>query len=322
MNERIAKYILKGLSEDEEKNFLKDLDDNLELREEYIASLNIMGLSSLCKKDTDADEGYRAFEKKQKMNNNKRTRSLFMNVLKYSAIVIVAMTIATLSTYIILRDQNKAQFAEIKTEGGDRVTVSLPDGTKVWLGFNSQMRYPSVFNDSLRSVSLDGEAFFEVAENKKRPFVVHTSKYDIKVTGTEFNLMCYDELPYFEASLISGGVDIYSTSGNELIMSLKKQQQARFEAGKLVKTNVNLGVEKLWKSGEIYFKDTSLKDIFERLSIYYDVDINVLDEEVLDYVYTGTFNSGDPLEDILRALQNVRKFNFELSQNKKQVNIR
>lgn len=321
MNERITKYILKELSEEEVMDFFRELDDKPELKKEYLDTLNLMGMSSLKTRAGDVEEGRKMLEIHRDAINRKHKSFSLSRIAKFSAVVVFAMLVAGFSTYFFTRSEENTTLTRIETEGGDRAQISLPDGTKVWLSFNSSLQYPSVFSDSMRNVSLNGEAFFEVAENKEVPFIVRTAKYDVRVTGTEFNVMCYDDNLYFETALILGGVDIYSAVNKEYILSLTKNQQVRLEDGRLVKTQINPSIGELWKNGEIHFEDTSLKSIFDRLSIYYDVKIEVLNADVLEYVYTGTFDSGDPIEDVLDALKNIREFSYAISDDKKHIEI-
>lgn len=101
---------------------------------------------------------------------------------------------------------------------GQRAQLTLSDGTRVWLNSGSTMRYPASFGSDRRTVQLDGEGYFEVSRNEEVPFVVETSKADVEVLGTKFNIEAYASGYRFETALIEGSVHVRSASGDSVVL--------------------------------------------------------------------------------------------------------
>ena len=100
---------------------------------------------------------------------------------------------------------------------GQRAELLLADGTKVWLNSRSKLKFPDRFQKDARKVELDGEGYFEVTHQEEAPFTVHTSKYDVKVLGTEFNVKAYKDKEQFETSLLKGSVEVSNANKSQTI---------------------------------------------------------------------------------------------------------
>lgn len=118
-----------------------------------------------------------------------------------------------------------AQMYTISAEKGERASVTLPDGTKVYLNAKSTLSYPASFSLNERTVQLTGEAYFEVKHDADAPFIVKTAEIQIKVLGTTFNLYAYPDDSWFEASLVEGSIEVtpYKSPGKQVHLSLTKK---------------------------------------------------------------------------------------------------
>ena len=132
---------------------------------------------------------------------------LLNNLIKYAAVVLL-LIMCGLQVYYITKPEKNSEMNTITVPTGQRVNLLLSDGTNVWLNSGSKMRYPASFTKGKREVTLDGEGYFEVAKDLKRPFVVQTDKYDIQVLGTKFNVEAYNDTPLFSAALMEGSIQI------------------------------------------------------------------------------------------------------------------
>jgi hypothetical protein len=160
----------------------------------------------------------------------------------------------------------------LSTPRGGQYQVILPDGSKVWLNAASSLHYPTAFAGSQRDVELIGEAYFEVAKDKSKPFRVKVGDMQVNVLGTHFNVSAYQDEKDIKTSLLEGSVKI--TRGKEKGM-LEPGQQAVMNMGedKIEIVNADMGEVMAWKNGYFQFNNASLQNVLRQISRWYDVDI-------------------------------------------------
>ncbi len=237
-------------------------------------------------------------------------RRLFFSFSKYAAVLLVAV----IGSYFFFSknsgsDESSPSMHRLFVPAGQRAELSLPDGTKVWLNAKTTFTFPEKFDKDNRNVQLDGEAYFDVEKDEKRPFTVSTNKYDIKVLGTEFNVTAYSESSLFETSLLEGEVEI--TGSNEAIpCRLTPNNQAYLENGRLKVIALTDQGHLLWKEGIIYFDNESVEDIMSKLELYFDVKISIKNRSLMSYRYSGKFRTKDGVEQVLKVLQLKHKFKY------------
>ncbi|MFS4466895.1 FecR family protein [Maribacter sp. 2210JD10-5] len=188
-------------------------------------------------------------------------------------------------------ESDLSETTEIITRSNLREEIKLPDGSIVSLNANSFIKYPKVFNDSIREVVLKGEAFFDITHNKDKPFIVKTEEYDIRVLGTTFNVKSYPDDKLTETTLISGKVELSREKETPIILAPSQKaifhrKEKKIEIEK-VKVENALG----WTSGKLIFNDTPLHQVVIDLERKYNIDIKIDSPELLDYKYTGTFDN-------------------------------
>lgn len=243
-------------------------------------------------------------------NYEHKNKYIFQHSLwKISTVAAVALLLIVSGLYFIKFNDNENQFNTIIVPPGQRINLILADQTNVWLNSNTKLEYPTQFSKKNRTVHLDGEAYFEVASNKKSPFIVKTSSGDIQVTGTRFNLEAYSKMKTFETSLFEGGVDIYKD--NKKLVALKPNEKSNLKEGKLVVSAITDTDEYLWRSGLIAFNDKKLADILLSLEKYFDIDIKINSNNLPRHTYSGKFRQADGVDYALRVLQRSIKFNYE-----------
>lgn len=191
------------------------------------------------------------------------------------------------------------------TPRGGQYQLGLSDGSKVWLNSASSIRYPTVFTGEERKVAITGEAYIEVAEDARHPFIVTTRNSNITVLGTHFNVMAYDDEPAVKATLLEGSVKV-SIPGSKKAMIIKPGQQAivtnKRENIKVRK--VNAAEVAAWIHGILSLNDCSVHEFMNQLSRWYDVDIQYVDG-VPDERFGGTINRNAQLSDVLSALDAI-----------------
>lgn len=161
----------------------------------------------------------------------------------------------------------------LSTPKGGQYKIILPDGSKVWMNANSTLIYPNIFSEKIRIVELEGEAYFEVAENKERPFVVKTISERVEVLGTNFNVNAYKEEPLSSVALLDGSVKVVLPGDLEKI--IEPGQQTINSGGVLSVQEANIEEAVAWKNGEFMFNNENLESVMRKLARWYDIEIQV-----------------------------------------------
>ena len=239
----------------------------------------------------------------------KRIMLTFMRV----AAIIVLTFLGTSLYYRFLKNENTDIATQtIYVPSGQRINITLSDGSNVWLNANTKLQYPVIFKKDMRSVYLDGEAFFDIAKDQSRPFVVQTKTCDLEVLGTSFNVESYTTKSDFSVALINGSLRLSSKLDSSDVVTLSPAQLAFFDAtSRLTIDAIDDYNIYRWKEGLISFKSASFTTIMNTLEKYYDIKIIVKNKDVLKNAYTGKFRQSDGLEYALRVLQKDIRFNYQ-----------
>ena len=190
----------------------------------------------------------------------------------------------------------------LKTPYGGEYKVTLADGTKVWLNAGSSLKYPAAFNGNDRTVEIKGEGYFEVAENKAKPFRVLTSDgTEVKVLGTKFNVKAYEGESAVTATLVSGAVAIQNGAEQK---NIKPNQQAIVTSeGITIKTRSRDEVTQTlaWKNGQINFEGETAQSILKQIERWYVVETRV-EPGTPETTLTGNVDKTASLADVLKLL--------------------
>ena len=213
-------------------------------------------------------------------------------------------------------------YEEFSTPSGQRALLKLHDGTTVWLNARSTLRYPNHFGKNERKVELDGEAFFEVKQNGKVPFVISTEKANIKVLGTKFNVFAYKGHEEFNTSLVEGSVKVYQGESDADALDITPHECVFLSDGKLVKSYFDNSDFLLWKEGIYAFDDVPFSYIIKKLELYYDITIIQKNKKLDQYRFSGKFRQGDGVESVLQTLQKVYYFSFIKDEENNCITIR
>jgi ferric-dicitrate binding protein FerR (iron transport regulator) len=160
-------------------------------------------------------------------------------------------------------------------------------------------------------VTVSGEAYFDVAENSRKPFIVSTQNMEMKVLGTQFNVYSYPGAGCIKTDLIEGSLMVYSKESPNTSVTLKPDEQIVVKNGKMSLRKIQNSDYFLWKDGIYTFENERLLDIIEKLQLYYDVKIVVKDPEIFNVRYTGKFRQRDGIDEILRIIQKIQRFNVQ-----------
>lgn len=191
---------------------------------------------------------------------------------------------------------------------GGEYKLVLADHTIVWLNSESQLTYPVAFNGDTRELRLIGEAFFEVTKDVHKPFIVHTSQFDIRVTGTQFNVRTYPE-ERESATLAEGSIQLEM---NHRVYQLTPGQQAYLQGQEVKVKEVDLQDAIAWRYDAFSFKEEPLGNIMNELSRWYDMHIFYLNPAVKDLHFTAWFRRNSSLEEVINILNKTQKIKVEL----------
>jgi len=248
-------------------------------------------------------------------------RILFGTFMKVAAVVAILLMSGIL--YMQIRNANEDfGMQAINVPAGQYVNLALPDGTQIWLNARTKIEYPVMFNKNQRIVKLDGQAYFEVAHNEDAPFVVETSKGNITVLGTKFDVMAYSGEDSFETTLMDGKVNVNLTSDPAQSLTLNPDTRAYLKDGKLELGHIDDYDVYRWKEGLICFNNASFEDIMRDFEKIYGVKINIENARVGKYLYTGKFRFVDGIDYAFRVLQRDIKFGYERKPDNHIINIK
>ena len=209
----------------------------------------------------------------------------------------------------------KLQFNTIEIPRGGEYQLILSDGTKVWLNSGTSIKYPVAFAANSREVYLEeGEAFFEVTENKESPFIVHTSKMKVNVLGTSFNVRAYSDENQLATTLITGKVIINQPETGKEYTLIPNEQAIFSDQGVDVKS-VDVNKFIAWKNGRILFEENTLEEIFNDLSRWYNIDVDYASSEVKKLMFSIDVERYDEFGEILGILELTKKVKFEIEEN-------
>lgn len=188
----------------------------------------------------------------------------------------------------------------LSTPKGGQYQITLPDQTQVWLNADSRLTYPTKFSGSQRTVNLDGEAYFEVAKDELRPFIVHTSNERVEVLGTHFNVNSYKGETSSKVSLLEGQVRVQLDNGPSQI--LHPGQQTVVEGAHISVQNIDKDEIVAWKNGEFMFNNESLGGAMRKLERWYDIDIEV-DPELRELSLWGSVSRFANFDQVLKIIK-------------------
>lgn len=205
----------------------------------------------------------------------------------------------------------------ISTPKGGQYQVVLSDGSKVWLNSASSITYPTAFDAKQRLVELTGEAYFEVAKNKKSPFSVKTAQQTVEVLGTHFNINSYNDEPVLKTTLLEGSVKVF-TANDQAVLSPGQQLRlhhngnASGQAANSISIENNVDLDKVvaWKNGVFSFEHEDLKSIMRQVSRWYNVDV-IYTGPVSEEKFFGEISRNSNLSEVFKILE-FNNVHFEM----------
>jgi transmembrane sensor len=213
----------------------------------------------------------------------------------------------------------------VAVERGQKANITLPDGSKVWLNSESKLTYSANFNIKKRELQLEGEAYFEVAHNPNKPFIVKSEDISVEALGTAFGMKAYNEDKLISSILMRGKVLVTTPDGEAILMPNERIIYDKTTHKKTQSTVTNATDFTGWIHNELRFENESLDDIAKTIQRIYNVEVVFASERLKNQCYTGTINNNS-LESVLNIISLTSPVSFQinnqqvtLSENKKSL---
>lgn len=258
-----------------------------------------------------------------KPGDKKKVRWFEMSALRVAASVVFLFISIAVLLLLLRQDVSPesdfiSQANQVETSTGQIILKVLPDGTKVWLNAQSKLEYPSGFGKT-REVELQGEAFFDVAKDKNRPFIVHAEGIAIRVLGTTFNIKSYPGDPSIATTLVEGKVLIEIEEQGltqDKKIELKPNQQAIFsrESKDIALIDVDAQRYASWTDGSLVFEDDQVYDVLKTLERWYGVNIHVEEESNLTCRLTARIDK-ESITETLELLKSITGIRYSIEGN-------
>ncbi|HLR38153.1 MAG TPA: FecR family protein [Chitinophagaceae bacterium] len=206
-------------------------------------------------------------------------------------------------------DRKEIQYNTLRTPRGGQYQVTLPDGSKVWLNAASSLKFPATFNGKNRTVQLTGEAYFEINQNKNKPFKVIANEVKVVVLGTHFNMNTYKNNATVKTTLIEGAIKV-ARKGKSVVLEPGQQAGMDRNAKNIKVSEANIEEVVAWKNGVFYFDGDNMDYIMRRISRWYNVKV-VYKNGVPSGHYTGVISRNTNLSQVLKVLE-LSGIHFEI----------
>ena len=260
------------------------------------------------------------FERIWKKGTGKTTHSRSLRVT-YLLKIAASFLIILITGYLIFsfHNQSKEAITEAfikpvvkENPAGQKSKLFLPDGTIVWLNAESSIKYLEEFTDSTRMINLTGEAYFEVAEDSLRPFVVRSGNIFAEALGTKFNINSFPENDDINVNLVSGKVKVtFSETEKDIILNPGEAISFDRNHQNPVKYQFDISKAAVWKEGILTFKNATFDQVVQGLERWYGARIKVSGDPPQDWQFSGWFDN-ESMANVLKVMQYARDFQFKL----------
>jgi hypothetical protein len=198
---------------------------------------------------------------------------------------------------------------------GGEFCVTLPDGTKVWLNSESLLVFPDKFVGKSREVTVTGEVFFDVAKDPSCPFIIKTDDFNVRVTGTSFNINSYKTSSYSNISVESGDVIISTSEGSQIKIGTGQKLNVDRETKSIEVQTVEPGIASAWKDGWFVFDREPLDNIMEKVSRWYNIDVEISNQFLAKLRFSGKIERYKNANKVLDMLKDTEYINYSIEEN-------
>lgn len=236
-----------------------------------------------------------------------------LSLMESDSSVVLSNEKGELSYRNVRERSGESSINTLRVPCGGEYQLMLADGTRVRVNSESELVFPTCFNSDRREVFLKGEAYFQVAPDSDKPFYVRVNDYIVKVTGTSFNVTSYTDDPCTMTTLVEGKVSVY---GNDSTWNcdLTPGHMLKFDKGtaRVTSEECDPRIYTSWIDGEFKFRDMRLEDIMKKLNRWYDFEVAYEEEELKDLRFSGAAEKYNPVEFLLKMIEEVTKVRFDI----------
>lgn len=304
----IIGYLEGRLNNDELNRFFIWLEIDSSNKKLFFETKAIFDSISYPEIEKDVHNSWERLSKKRKKHH-----LFFKGVISHAVAAIVAILITF--AFINFKREPELITKHFGSNGLEADVIELSDGTKITLGPKSTIAYNSLYGKSERKVLLEGEAYFQIAKQKNKPFKVIIDGQEIKALGTRFNVTAYPKDSLFVTTLLEGVVQL--TTGKQKTL-LNPDQQLIYNKIKNTITikQVDADYSTEWTTGYYHFYEQNLRAILNRMGNVYGVDFEIKSNKINDKLFTGTFYRGQNIKDILQVIHLSVPIKWKMEKNK------
>lgn len=207
---------------------------------------------------------------------------------------------------------HELQWGEVNVPKGSRFDMVLEDGTQVWLNADSKLRFPVEFSGDERRIHLEGEAYFAVAHDASKPFIVETPRQSVSVLGTEFNVYAYPEENMEYTTLVNGSVKV---AAEHVSQTLTPGEQASLSAEGYMVRSVDVGDVVSWRDDIFNFEGNTLDEVFRKLARWYDIEYVFEDPALSSLTFRGNLSHTDDAVFIFEVIETIAQVDIRIKDN-------
>jgi len=309
--DHIISKVLAGEATPDEKQILRDWVDSDKANLEQFNNLKAYwNLEVKLDHNVSFDNSYRLY-RKHKQDNISR-KYIYMLVGSAAAIAIAGLLVFKTIKNPVLMTPEISSYELVTKNKKD--TLLMPDSSIIVLNKYSKLLYTSQYGEKDRQVTLEGEAYFDVAKNADKPFIVDLPKSKIQVLGTKFNIKSYDSTPHITTTLISGSIK-YQTQRSQIILTPNQNLTFNKKNDKIIVTKCDAEQAMLWMKGLYKYQSVTLESLVQDLSIVYDQRIYIIDHDLSETIISGTFSEKQSIDDILHIISHSIPITWKKNKN-------
>ena len=322
--ELIDKLLKNRLSREEFEQFLDGLDDaGMEKDYEQYLRSNYDRIMDEYVREQNADQ--QIFLKSSESQNTKNhIHKLSYRAMRWAAVIVMLVGVYFTFRYVIARMEKDSakQMAtnttipsiEKVTKEGNWAQMNLSDGSFIHLNADSKLTYPQQFATSHRSVSLEGEAYFDVQHEENRPFLIKVKDVTVEVLGTSFDIKAYDNDGTISVTVETGRVrvDIDKVNGKSVYLSKNQKLEYLPATNTYQVTDVEASRDLSWRNGILYFDQTPFAEVKHTIERWYGVNITVKDTAIINKKISGE-HKNENLISVLEALKYALNVDYEIN---------
>lgn len=281
-----------------------------EFYDQTVALYTAMDFVPSRKNDATTEDAYKAFVTATVPNRYVRLRRALPYIGAAASLIVcffLGLMVARQTG-----SSNNAYPATITVAKGSKTQTTLPDGTSVWLNAESTLHIQPDFGVDERRVAITGEAFFDVAKDADRPFIVETEAVKVKVLGTSFHVANRPSRREVRVALVEGAVDLFSANGKKLSMKPNQTVVYDIQRNQFTRTEDATAYEYGWRDAKFIFKNKKFAEITDELERLFDVEIKVNNPKLASRKFTGDFENNESLVDILDVIAELGQFRYDV----------